>query len=224
MRRSQAPRWFTRRALPVYSEGMHPSTHPAPGVQRFPHWMGASAITSRRWVYYGVLWGGAGVCSVLSLLAMDLRTGGAFVLPMLFVVVATLGSFAVMMFVAGGDLGHVMVTGEGLWLEPGGARLDVRYPVEREVLASRTVLRLMQAQAYGPARALGVSDQYAWVALRVRQGTTDLTFRAERVPTGIWLGAAPTLMERMPPGTRVLHVGQDALEALSRHVSAAPRA
>jgi len=98
--------------------------------------MGASQISGRRWVYHGILWGGAGVCSVLALLAMDLRTGGAFVLPMLFVVIATLGSFAVMMFVAGGDLGHVVLTGEGLWIEPGGARIDVRHPVEREVLVS----------------------------------------------------------------------------------------
>ncbi len=187
--------------------------------------MGAAQIASRRWVFYGLLWGGAGVCSVLSLLAMDLRTGGAFVLPMLFVVVATLGSFAVMMFVAGGDLGNVIVTGEGLWIEPGGARIDARYPVEREVLVSRTVLRLVRAQAYGPARPLsGVSDQHAWVALRFRQGATDLTFRAERVPITVWLGEAPTVVERVPPGTRVLYVGQDAVEALVRHFAGARRA
>ncbi|HRH00379.1 MAG TPA: hypothetical protein PLR99_29245 [Polyangiaceae bacterium] len=68
-----------------------------------------------------------------------------------------------------------------------------------------------------------MSDQYAWVALRVRQGATCLAFRAERVPTGVWLGEAPTVMDRIPPGTRVLHVGQDAVEALSRHVAGARR-
>lgn len=180
----------------------------------YPHWMGDDAVSNRRWAITGALWAAALVASSISL-ALAQGSGG-LALCMLFVSMATVGTFVVLLQVVGGTLGQIRFLPMGVEIGPRGPTLDPFAPTECEWHVSRVVFRSMRAQSYGPAVRTGLPDSFAWAALRVRQGSLDVTFRTTRVPTTVPFTGQAHVCDRMRPGSFVVHTSQEALESIAR--------
>lgn len=184
-------------------------------AEGYPHWMGADAISNRRWAITGAVWASALVVSLVSL-ALTQGSSGGLALCMLFVAMATVGTFVVLLHVAGGDLGQIRFLPMGVEVGPRGPTLDPFAPTECEWQVSRVVFRPMRAQSFGPAVRTGLPDSFAWAGLRVRQGSLDVTFRTTRVSTTTPFTGLAHVCDGMRPGTYVVHTSQEALEAIAR--------
>lgn len=179
---------------------------------RHEHWIGEDTVANRRTLGLALLWGAVPFVATAGVIATGKIVEG-LLFGVLFAVVATLGSIAILAFVAGGTLGTIGVEGTHLVVGPAGPRIDLRTPIASELVVSRTVLRPMRSQAWGPPTAMAFADAYAFVALRVRFGATGsvVTFRATRVATSTRLPPIAAVVPRTPPSGTTIHVGEQTL-------------